>query len=169
MKKKFFSPSLYLWVFLFLGWLLSSCDNTSDCSTEVAVTQLNVRFLKHNLKTLQNDTARVYIKKITVAPVDSFPNAIFYLNQYATAVTLNLNPNADVTHFIFEYAYKTNLIGGKDTISVSYRRNYELTSINCNARINFSKIDTIGIPEKLAPPFVFGNFTDNTIDLYVPY
>jgi hypothetical protein len=176
LKKKFLSPGTFLLTVLVLGWLLSSCENNSDCSSAEEVTQLQVRFLKAPGRTATNDTDRVFIRSIYAI---DFPKTPFYKNSYqnyATVFYLSLNPKADITQFVFDVAYKTE--SWRDTISVQYQRKYELPSVNCDARINFSQVDTsTGSKKKLIPKpviplkirihsFSFSQVTANNIDLY---
>jgi hypothetical protein len=128
---------LYGWIVVVtFSFLLFSCDNTGECTDAEPVSQLNIRFVKRDLKakTGKKDTLLTFQRIFSLSATQDFVKTETHLSK----TTLDFNPGADETSFVFDRSTTSQTI--RDTIIMGYRRQYRVLSPKCPLRVEFTQI-----------------------------
>lgn len=124
-------PAMLLSVFMI------SCEAEEACVTLVN-NRLNTGFFRINEDGTREE-ARFFYRQIRAVERDT---AFFTQGQVLGAASLNLalNPGADVTTFVFDHTQG----GGRDSLQLSYERNFRMISPECGLEVQYSNIRLLG-------------------------
>ncbi len=141
--------------------LLVGCDETTECGTTSPV-QFTARFVKKGTTTGFGSDLAITFDTIRVIGSDS----TYYKSKTTSSIVLPLNPTADGTTYLF----KRNGVSKSDTITLTYKRKYQLISPSCAPAIDFANITLQDTSKSFDSLTVTNNKNDlnqNNVQIYL--